>query len=113
MTKTGGRKKGTPNKDKADLAGLAEKLNVSPFEILLRICKGDWKGLGYDNEVYVMEGPQGATKIGYTISPEMRLTAAKEASKYLYAQKKALEVSGPDGDAIGVRIILEDYTGKK
>jgi len=66
---------------------LAEKF-PDPFELLMLFATGDWKALGYDSEVYVIENAQGATKIGYTISPEMRLAATKEACQYLYPKKK-------------------------
>jgi hypothetical protein len=83
-----GRKKGTPNKRTLMVNELMDKVGVDPLEIMLRIAAGDWKGLGYDNETYVLENAQGGTKIGYTITPEMRLSAAKEAAQYLYCKKK-------------------------
>ncbi len=85
--KLGGRPKGSRNKRNLQLEIMAEKF-TDPFELLMMFAAGDWKGLGYDSEVYVMENANGATKIGYTISPEMRLVAAKEACQYLYAKKK-------------------------
>lgn len=85
--KLGGRPKGARNKRSLQVEILAEKF-TDPFELLMMFAQGDWKGLGYDSEVYVMEGAQGATKIGYTISPEMRLAATKEACQYLYPKRK-------------------------
>lgn len=82
-----GRPKGARNKRTLQVEIIAEKFN-DPFKLLMMFAEGDWKGLGYDSEVYVMEGPQGATKIGYTISPEMRLAASKEACQYLYPKRK-------------------------
>lgn len=86
----GGRPKGARNKRSLELEILAEKYQ-NPFELLMLFATGDWKALGYDTDVYVMENAQGATKIGYTISPEMRLSATKEACQYLYAKRKELE----------------------
>lgn len=108
--KAGGRQKGTPNKDPLQLEERAMSLGVDVFAVLANFVAGNWKQLGYDNETYVMENAQGATKIGYTITPEMRLKAATELMKYIYSQKKALEMStGNDG----FRVIIEDYSEKK
>lgn len=82
-----GRPKGARNKRNLQLEIMAEKF-PDPFHLLMLFATGDWKALGYDSDVYVIENAQGATKIGYTISPEMRLVAAKEACQYLYAKKK-------------------------
>ena len=64
----------------------AKELNVDPFEVLLMFAGNLYKKLGYDSEV-----PQ-----------SYRLTAAKEATKYLYPQLRAIEVSGPDGQPVGL-----------
>lgn len=85
--KLGGRPKGAKNKRSLQVEILADKFQ-DPFELLMLFATGDWKGLGYDSEVYIMESAQGSTKIGYTISPEMRLAATKEACQYLYPKRK-------------------------
>lgn len=92
--KTGGRKKGSLNKDAVPLMEMAAKLDCNPFEILLKFAKGDWEGLGYDSSVYVRESKDGTqtTTLGYVISPEVRSKAAIEACKYLYPQKKAIQL---------------------
>ena len=106
-----GRKKGTPNKNSFNAIEIAEKLGVNPLEILLRFAAGDWKNLGYENECYFSEKPDGSVKMGYVITPEVRTKAASEATKYLFPQRKAVEVSNsPDGD--GFRVIVEDYSSK-
>jgi hypothetical protein len=109
--KTGGRQKGTKNKHSFNAEELANEMGCDPLRILLSIALGDWKALGYDNEVYFSENAQGATKMGYTITPEMRLKAAQEACKYLYSQKKSVEVSTVDGS--GIQVVVHDYTQKK
>lgn len=86
--KLGGRPKGSRNKRSLQVEIIAEKFGKDPFELLMMFATGDWQGLGYDSEVYVMENAQGSTKIGYTISPEMRLAATKEACQYLYPKRK-------------------------
>lgn len=82
-----GRPKGSKNQRTIELEVLALKY-PNPFELLMLFAAGDWKALGYDSETYVMESAQGATKIGYTISPELRVVAAREACRYLYPMKK-------------------------
>ena len=105
-----GSRKGIPNKRSAQLDEVARRLKCDPFELLLLFAKGDWKALGYENECYFAEKADGSVKMGYVISPETRMYAAKEAIKYLHAQKKAVEHStGEEG--ITVRVV--DYTGKK
>lgn len=76
------------------------------------MAKGDWKALGYDAECYFTEKPDGAVKMGYVVTPEMRLHGAKEACRYLYPIRKQVEVSNPEGSE-GFKVVLEDYTGKK
>ena len=106
----GGRKKGSLNKRTYEAEALAERLGVDPLEILLLFAKGDWESLGYENEFLFSEGPEGEIKPRLVITPEMRLNSAKEAVKYLYFQKKAVDHTS-DGDA-GIKVILEDYTKK-
>lgn len=87
------RPRGIPNYKTLPLLELAEKLKVNPFEILLNFAKGDWEALGYDNSVYVKESSDGkTTTLGYTITPEVRAKAAIEACKYLFPQKKAIQI---------------------
>lgn len=83
-----GRPKGAKNKRSILVEHIATKFNMHPFETLMHFANGDWKSLGYDNETYIMENAQGGTKIGYTITPEMRLSATKEACQYLVAKIK-------------------------
>ena len=88
-----GKPKGTKTKRTKEIEEITERLKVNPFEILCLFAKGDWKRLGYDNECYFSEGSEGSIKMGYTITPDMRLVAAKEATKYLYAAKKSVDVT--------------------
>lgn len=81
-----GRVKGVINKKTMGLLERAQACGCDPFDVLLMFSANDYVGLGYKTEDM--------------ISPEMRLNAAKEASKYLYSQRRAVEVSGPDGGAI-------------
>lgn len=106
-----GRKKGTLNKSSWDARAIAEELGINPMEFLLKFAAGDWKGLGYDNECFFVEKPDGAVKMGFVVTPDLRVKASAEAAKYLFPTKKAIEVSNsPDGD--GFKIIVEDYSSK-
>lgn len=110
--KTGGRKPGSLNKRTADLVERLNEHDQDPFDILFAFARGDWKALGYESSVYHKENSDGSTTMGYVIAPELRQKAAKDACEYLYPKRKALEVSGKDGEDIGIKIIIEDY-GKK
>lgn len=105
-----GRKAGTPNKKTQELHELAEKLGVSPFEILLLVAKGDWKTLGIplieikkDGFIIEQKNP--------IIDIETRVQAAKEACKYLHPQRKAVELSTDENT--GFRIVVEEYKPKE
>jgi hypothetical protein len=89
-----GKKKGTLNKKTLALAEKAEQLGVDPFTILLLVANMDWKALGYDSATrtkYVASGDSYEEDI---IQMSDRVNAAKEASKYLYPQRKAIEHTG-------------------
>lgn len=103
-----GRPKGSKNKHSFNAEELAQKFDKDPLEILLLFAHGKWKELGYDNECYFAEKADGAVKMGYTITPEMRIQAAKDACKYLHSAKQAVALSGAEG----IKIIVEDYTKK-
>lgn len=62
-----GRRKGTPNKETLTIQQLCEKHGVSPIEVLIELC-----------------GPEHET--------EMRFSAAKEVSQYLYPKRRAIEI---------------------
>lgn len=102
----GGRPKGSKNFKSFNAEVLATRLGVDPVEILLRMAAGDWKGLGYDNELYFKETESGAIKAGYTITPQMRLDAAAQAARYLYSTKQAVEVSTSKE---GFLVTFKDY----
>lgn len=109
--KTGGRKKGVKNKTILPTEDLVTKLNVDPLEILMLFAKGDWKALGYDAEGSICYTPSGIEFFRPTITPEQRVTAATQAVKYIYSQKKAVELSN-SGDSV-FKVIIEDYTKKE
>lgn len=55
----------------------ANVLGINPFDILLKFAAGDYEGLGYDQNC---------------ISPDLRMSAASQAAKYLYPQLKAIDM---------------------
>jgi hypothetical protein len=88
--KTGGKVKGSKNKlTLARLEALEQitlEVGINPFKELLLLARD-------------------------SSEDAIRLMALKEACKYLYAQKKAIEVSGKDDS--GIKVIIEDYTSRK
>ena len=100
--KSGGRRTGTPNKRSYDAQLLAEKMKVDPLKILLMFAKRDWKGLGYDSPQYVdsFSPLNGDPLMKDVVTPDIQIKAASAAVKYLYSQKKAVKVSGPNGGPI-------------
>lgn len=78
-----GIKKGTVHrKTRVELA--CEAAGVDPFKVMAEIA-GDDK------------------------HPD-RLIAAKALSKFLEPEKKAVEVSGQDGEPIALKVVIEDYS---
>lgn len=110
-TKTGGRQKGTPNKNKVPAQELAEKLGVDPLAILLMVAKGDWKGLGYSKPTETKYSQFGQPFEVELIPLKMRIFAASDAVQYIVPKRKALEVSN-DPESDGFKVIIEEY-GKK
>ncbi len=92
--KIGGRQKGQSKHKVAEET--AKRLGIDPFEVLCLFAKGDWMELRINKD---------------DIRPRDRLEAAKEACKYIYAQKRAVEISNPDGT--GFRVQVVDYSSKK
>lgn len=92
----GGKTKGTRNKINRDVTATAARLGVDPFEVLCLFAKGDTKALQLPPKARV--------------SPNQRLAAAIQACKYLYSQKRAVEIKNPDGTGFVVKV--EDYTVK-
>lgn len=109
-TKTGGRQKGTLNKRTLHVEEIAAQFNIDPFEVLMMIAAGDWKGLGFNEKVKTSFTNAGIEFEEDHVKLEHRLNAAKEAAKYLYSQKQSVAISTGD---TGIKIIVEDYTKAK
>lgn len=73
--KTGGRKKGTLNKSKQTVEDICQLMGYDPIRALIKIAQTS-------NDVAV------------------QASCAKEVAKYVYPVKKAVEVSGLNGEPI-------------
>lgn len=91
--KTGGRVKGKPNVKTLEARDIMERLGFDPLEFLFYTAMGDWKALGYDKRTETKVLKDGGTIEVDIIEFSSRLTAAKEAVRYIYPQTKAIEMS--------------------
>lgn len=80
--KSGGRKKGTPNRRTVEVQEKLAALNCDPVEGMARIALDD-------------KNP-----------PELRLRAYAELAPYVYPKRKAVEVSGEGRGPINMRVFL-------
>lgn len=98
--KTGGRKKGTPNKKTQEVIERLKELNCDPIEGMARIAMNDitcsvCEGAGKIDE----EGCEpcyGSGKLLSTI--ELRGQMYKELAQYVAPKRKAVELTGADGE---------------
>jgi hypothetical protein len=111
FSKGNGRPKGSKTRIVQLADDLVTKLDVDPLEVLMLFAKGDWEALGYDSKETICYNSAGQEYSKLTVTPEMRVSAAREAVKYIYCQRKAVELSN-QGESEGFRIIVEDYTKK-
>ncbi len=108
--KTGGRVKGSKNVRTRMVEEIAAQFDVDPFEVLMMVAAGDWKGLGYDSPMRQSFAASGIEFEELWIKLSDRVTAAKEASKYLYAAKQSVALSTGEQ---GIKIEIVDYTSAK
>jgi hypothetical protein len=92
--KTGGRKKGTPNKSTEMLFECAARLGIDPFETMLLFAKGDHEALELPEFEERVTG-EGLVIRVRTITADIMLKAAMKAAEFLYPKRKAIEVAGP------------------
>lgn len=91
-----GKRKGTKNKNTVLVEETAARLGIDPFEVLCLFAKRDFRALKLKKN---------------DVSAEAQLKAAVTACKYLYSQKRSVEISNPDGT--GFRVEVVDYSIKK
>ena len=91
--KTGGRKKGTPNKRTTALQeAVAEQLKSLP--------KGQVKPLNYFLALLNSKPPKGADPLTLVKHEELRFAAAQAAAPYTHPRLSAIDVSGSDNEAV-------------
>lgn len=112
-SKSGGRAKGTPNKEAINAQAIAEKLGCDPFEVLLLFAMGDWAELGYDEAERVVSRGKYGDIVEDTIPPALRARAASEACKYLYPQRKAMELKDSDGKNLPIVVLNLPKNGRE
>lgn len=100
--KSGGRRKGIPNRKTQALQERADALRVDPFTILLLFAAGDWRGLGYKKATYWKAVGQYGGYNEDRIPAELRAKCAADACQYLHPKRKAIEVTGRDGGPLEV-----------
>jgi len=110
--KSGGRKKGTPNKRTLELTERLEALGCDPIEAMALIAMNrlDCGLCGGTGQAPDKEGQPCAVCHGKgteRILPELRARMYAELAQYLYPKRKAVEHSGPDGEAPSFRVLLE------
>lgn len=101
-----GKLKGMPNRRTQELILMAQDLECSPFEVLMRFAMNDYKWLGYD-EKQTKYSASGAPYDELTISPELRAQCAEKAASYIYPKLKSIEHSGDVADVRPVVITKE------
>jgi hypothetical protein len=96
--KTGGRKKGTPNKKTDHIFDLCAEHEFDPIELLILIAKNDCESLGYRSNTVkkIAFGGQVVDEERITIAD--RRAAAKDLISHMYPKRKAVELSAEDKD---------------
>lgn len=83
-TRPSGRKKGVPNKKTFDLQAKLDALKCDPVEGMARLA------------------------MDRNTSVELRVEIYKDLMGYLYAKRKAVEVTGANGEAIALSLSIVD-----
>lgn len=90
------RPKGAKSKRTFPAEELAKSLGIDPFRVLLHASVGDWKALGYPSEYETKYTKDGVPYEDRIVTIDHRIQAASQASKYLYPQKKAIQLEVAD-----------------
>ena len=95
--RTGGRKKGQPNKDRA---ATVERImrEADPIGFLCKVARGDRMSAGAE--------PNAKKKKWWFPSGDQRISAAVTLARKVLPDQKAIESTGPQGEPITVRINL-------
>lgn len=92
-TKTGGRVKGSQNKRTQATAAAIESAGISPLEYMLSILRAPEV---FTDKMDIKE---------FMAAKALKLDAAKAAAPYVHPKLANIEVSGPDGGALEVKIV--------
>lgn len=103
------RTKGSKNKKTFEVEEIAARFDLNPFEVLMMVAAGDWKGLGFDSKTQTVYTAQGIEMEVENIRLSDRVAAAKEAARYLFSTKQPVDPKTGDS---AIRMIIEDYSKK-
>ena len=114
--KTGGRKKGTPNKRSNQLLDVLEAAGYdpekdNPLVWMLRVYTGEVTMPVVCTEITI-NGPVAVVN-DVPLEPALRVRCMTEFAQYIYPKRKAIEVSGPDGGEIPVTAIIRKVVDPK
>lgn len=101
-----GKPKGALSHQNREASRIAAELGIDPFIILLHFAANNWEVLGYKSEYGVKYSVSGDPYDVPTIEPELRVSAAKEACKYIIPQLKSVEHSASDGIQLLAPLII-------
>ena len=95
--KTGGRQKGTCNKDRA---ATVEKImrEADPLLFLCKVCRGD--------RMEAAAKPGDKKRTWWVPTGDQRISAAQTLARKVMPDQKAIEHTGPLGEPLSVRINL-------
>jgi hypothetical protein len=107
-----GRPKGVPNKRTLEAARIAEEMGIDPFRILLHFANNDFYAL-YPEEAHLRPKRGEMRPKHHNIPQQFRVDSAKEATKYILPQRKAIEMTGEDGGPIEAYFSMPEDARKK
>lgn len=99
-----GRPKGAKNKRNFQVEVIAANFELDPFEVLMMIATGDWKGLGYDGKTKTTFTMNGIEVEEDNVPIRERCNAARECCRYLYTQKHNIKHEMSDDEFKAVLI---------
>lgn len=111
--KTGGRQPGTPNRKTQELIDRCKELGADPFAVLCYYASRNWKALKYESATTTKVLKDGGTIQVDVITSDQQIECAKELLQYLYAKKRAVDISAGEGEEDGFKIVIQDYSVKK
>lgn len=97
---------GSKNRRTRLVEEIAGRFDLDPFEVLMMVVNGDWKGLGYDSPTRTSFAASGIEFEEPNIKLCDRVQAARDACKYLYSPKISVALSTEES---GIKVILEEF----